>query len=335
MTLYTWARRRGFPRLPEPQAATSTSRPMRGSSPTATGSRPGARRRLLRCTASRARARRTTCAGWPTRRSRAASTSCGSTSATAAAPRPCPGLYHSGLTADRRRDRALAATDGRTFGVAGYSLGGNLALKLAGEHGDDRRGAVAARRCAVSPTIELAPASTRSSAAPTSSISGISCAACGGACGARRGLARTLRHRRRSPACAPCATSTRSTRRRTTAFAGAADYYHRASALRVVDRMGVPALIIAADNDPFVPPERFAAPAVAGNPHIQVSSRATAAIAGSSAGRPRRRRLLGGAQRGGVPRRHRLGTEGTVKTDFQQQPSRRRRSSPGRSSTAR
>ena len=53
-------------------------------------------------------------------------------------------------------------------------------------------------------------------------------------------------------------------------FAGASDYYHRASALRVVDRIRVPALIVASDNDPFVPHEQFAAPEVAGNPHIRV-----------------------------------------------------------------
>jgi predicted alpha/beta-fold hydrolase len=53
-------------------------------------------------------------------------------------------------------------------------------------------------------------------------------------------------------------------------FAGAADYYHRASALRIVDRIRVPALIVASDNDPFVPHEQFASPEVAGNPNVQV-----------------------------------------------------------------
>ena len=44
-----------------------------------------------------------------------------------------PGLYHSGLTDDPRAViRELADVDGLTrFGVAGYSLGGNLAIKLA------------------------------------------------------------------------------------------------------------------------------------------------------------------------------------------------------------
>jgi len=35
-------------------------------------------------------------------------------------------------------------------------------------------------------------------------------------------------------------------------FEGAADYYHRAAAANVVDRIGVPALILHAANDPFI-----------------------------------------------------------------------------------
>ena len=67
-----------------------------------------------------------------------------------------PGLYHSGLTEDPRLViRALAADEGlRSFGVVGYSLGGNVTMKLAGEladHPDLPVRAVAA----VSPTIDL------------------------------------------------------------------------------------------------------------------------------------------------------------------------------------
>ncbi len=66
------------------------------------------------------------------------------------------GLYHSGLTADPLEVmRILAGDDGLPrFAFAGYSLGGNIALKLAGElAGDDRRRVVAV--AAVSPPIEL------------------------------------------------------------------------------------------------------------------------------------------------------------------------------------
>src|SRR5215217_1230752 len=47
------------------------------------------------------------------------------------------GLYHSGLTADAAHViEELTSVDGLSaIAVAGYSLGGNLALKLAGEYG--------------------------------------------------------------------------------------------------------------------------------------------------------------------------------------------------------
>jgi predicted alpha/beta-fold hydrolase len=51
-------------------------------------------------------------------------------------------------------------------------------------------------------------------------------------------------------------------------FAGASDYYHRASAMRVIERIQIPALIITAEDDPFVPPEPFRDPKLATNPHI-------------------------------------------------------------------
>jgi predicted alpha/beta-fold hydrolase len=51
-------------------------------------------------------------------------------------------------------------------------------------------------------------------------------------------------------------------------FQGAEDYYHRASAMRVIDRIRVPALIITAEDDPFVPCHPFRDEKIAGNPHI-------------------------------------------------------------------
>jgi len=184
-----------------------------------------------------------------------------------------PGLYHSGLTHDPREViRSLTATDGlRDFGVVGYSLGGNLTLKLAGEAGADPTVAPWLRGvCAVSPTMDLArcvDALERRSNAVY-----------------QWNFMRNLKSRMRRKAAAwpgrydtaPLA-GMRTVRGFDDAytaphhgFAGASDYYHRASALRVVERIRVPALIVASDNDPFVPHEQFAAPEVTGNPHIRV-----------------------------------------------------------------
>ena len=53
-------------------------------------------------------------------------------------------------------------------------------------------------------------------------------------------------------------------------FRSADDYYHRASALRIIDRVAVPALIITAEDDPFVPTTPFHDPRLTGNPHIDL-----------------------------------------------------------------
>ena len=54
-------------------------------------------------------------------------------------------------------------------------------------------------------------------------------------------------------------------------FRNASDYYHRASALRIVDRITVPTLIITAEDDPFVPAEPFRDARVLSNPHIELA----------------------------------------------------------------
>jgi predicted alpha/beta-fold hydrolase len=181
------------------------------------------------------------------------------------------GLYHSGLSEDADYVmRELGQTDGiREVVVAGYSLGGNLALKLAGDHGDT---APAALRgvCAVSPVMELAQ--------------------CVDALERRqnvvyqwnfvRGLRGRMRRKARwYPDRFPIDRlgAIRSVREFDEVFTaphfgfdGASDYYHRASAMRVVDRIRVPALVITAKDDPFVPSEPFRDPRVTSNPNIEV-----------------------------------------------------------------
>jgi uncharacterized protein len=182
------------------------------------------------------------------------------------------GLYHSGLTHDADVVlREVAASDGiDRVVVAGYSLGGNLALKLAGDYG---RGAPAELRgvCAVSPVIELG--------------------ACVRALERRQNVlyqwnfVRGLKARmRRKAACFPGrfpverlgeVASVRAFDEIFTAphfgFASAEDYYHRASAMRVVDRIAVPALVVTAEDDPFVPVGLFRDPRLTDNPHVRVT----------------------------------------------------------------
>ncbi|HEU4935060.1 MAG TPA: alpha/beta fold hydrolase [Vicinamibacterales bacterium] len=190
--------------------------------------------------------------------------SCGGTEALS------KGLYHSGLTADAAHVIAELGGEGiDRVVVAGYSLGGNLALKLAGDYGGAPPPSLKGV-CAVSPVIELAE--------------------CVGALERRANFVyqwnfvRGLKARMRRKAAAhpgqfllerlPMVRTVRQFDEYYTAphfgFEDADDYYFRASAMRVVDRIRIPALVITAEDDPFVPVEIFRAPQLRGNPHIKV-----------------------------------------------------------------
>jgi predicted alpha/beta-fold hydrolase len=164
--------------------------------------------------------------------------------------------------------RELIEADGLpSIAIAGYSLGGNLALKLAGELGESAPPELKAI-CAVSPTMDLA--------------------VCVAALERRSNLAyefnfvRNLKARmRRKAAAHPGLFSLEPLRHVWTVrqfdeaytaphhgFRDATDYYDRASALRVLDRIAIPTLIMTAENDPFVPSHPFRDPAVTANSQI-------------------------------------------------------------------
>jgi predicted alpha/beta-fold hydrolase len=54
-------------------------------------------------------------------------------------------------------------------------------------------------------------------------------------------------------------------------FSGAADYYYRAASMRVVDRIRVPALVITAEDDPFIALPPFRDPRVTRNAAITLA----------------------------------------------------------------
>jgi predicted alpha/beta-fold hydrolase len=180
----------------------------------------------------------------------------------------CRTAYHSGLTADpllvlnSLRARAL----GPLF-VVGFSLGGNVALKLAGELGESD---LVAGFCAVSTPVDLA-ACVRAMDKPSNRLYSRRFV--------RRLCARVARMSHFAPAVykANALTSIRTIWEfddRFTAplfgFGDAENYYFTQSSIRFLHAIRTPTLVITAQDDPLVPFAIYNHPAFTENPAIQL-----------------------------------------------------------------
>ena len=180
-----------------------------------------------------------------------------------------PTLYNSSLSGDVAAvARSVIENDGISrFALVGFSMGGNLVLKCAGEwgrEGPQQFKAVAA----VCPAMDLA-ASADALHAPSNRIY------------EWYFLLQLFRRIRTKARYFPNdfdlkrlrgVTSLRLFDDRVTApycgFAGADDYYARAAAANVVDRIAVPGLIIHAANDPFIRVEPETLRKIGANPNL-------------------------------------------------------------------
>lgn len=188
---------------------------------------------------------------------------CGGTDALA------PVLYHSGLSGDIAAvARELISRDRiQRLALVGFSMGGNLVLKLAGEwgaHGPPQFRAVVA----VCPALDLAT-SADALHEPLNRIYEIYFLLA-----LRR---RMLQKARLFPQHFDTARlkglrSLREFDDKVTAyycgFAGADDYYDRASAAHVVGQIAVPALVLHAANDPFIRITQETRKKILANPNI-------------------------------------------------------------------
>ncbi len=183
-----------------------------------------------------------------------------------------PTLYHSGMSSDFTAVvRELTDKDGLDdIWAAGYSMGGNLVLKMAGESGaalSSLKGIVA-----VCPNIDPA-ACVEALEQPANWFY------------QHYFLTRLKARVRRKAAHFPgkfdlvSLDRTRSLREfddRYTAvhggFSDASDYYERAGARHVLHHIRVPTLIIASQDDPFIPFNTFATSTAQSNPMIRITA---------------------------------------------------------------
>jgi predicted alpha/beta-fold hydrolase len=180
-----------------------------------------------------------------------------------------PTLYHGGLSEDLRAvvKELIEKDQISTIFLVGFSLGGNLVLKLAGEYGEDPPPEILGV-CAVSPSVDLA-ASAELILKRSNWIY-------------QQDFVRRLKKRIRTkqklyPGLYDISglrqvRTVRQFDERFTApahgFAGADDYYYRSSSLRVIDQIRIPTLIIHAEDDPFIPFAPLRDSAVVNNPHV-------------------------------------------------------------------
>jgi len=180
----------------------------------------------------------------------------------------CETMYHSGLTSDTREiAKRVRSRSGKPLFIVGFSLGGNVVLKLAGELGySDLFSGV----CAVSTPIDLAVC-VRNIDRPSNALY------------ANRFLKRLGDRVRRKSKLAPQLYTEDGLDEvktiwefddRFTAplfgFGTAANYYATQSAIRYLDAIRTPTLVIAAKDDPLVPFEVYAHPAFRTNPALSL-----------------------------------------------------------------
>lgn len=178
-------------------------------------------------------------------------------------------LYHSGMSGDLLAViRELIERDklDRIF-LVGFSMSGNMALKLAGEGAETLPRELSAV-CAVSPSIDLS-ASAEAIERPANRLYMQSFL---------RSLRRRMRHKQKlypelyDTTDLHLVRSIRDFDERFTAahggFSNADDYYARASALPLMGRIRIPTLIIHAQDDPFIPFEPLRHPSIKENPYL-------------------------------------------------------------------
>ncbi len=184
-----------------------------------------------------------------------------------------PTLYHSGLSGDIRAVVEALIRDERLERVAlvGFSMGGNQVLKCVGEWGTDAPPQIVAA-AGVSPACDLS-ISADMIHHPQNRIYEWKFL---------RGLRRRLRRKAELFPGRFDLSDLRTIRSirdfdelitaRYMGFDGAEDYYTKASASRVIDRIALPTIIIHSQDDPFIIISPQTETKLAANPHIKYVS---------------------------------------------------------------
>jgi predicted alpha/beta-fold hydrolase len=205
-------------------------------------------------------------------------------------PNRAPHYYHSGKTDDPEHvlESIRQRYPSRRVGALGFSLGGNVLLKLMGERSDGGRGLVDAA-VVISVPYDLAAGCDlleRSVMGRLYSAYFL------------RSLLSKLSSKKRvlgqmlDLEAAGAARTIREFDDRVTAplhgFGSASEYYAHSSSVRYLEGVGVPTLLLHALDDPFLPPDSIPAPEAASNPHLHLTLQSLGGHVGFLEGTPGR-----------------------------------------------
>lgn len=188
-------------------------------------------------------------------------------------PNRAPHYYHSGKTDDPAFVlRTLHERyPERRFGALGFSLGGNVLIKLLGERSDGGRGLVDAA-AVISVPYDLAAGCALLERTRMGRVyAAYFLRSLQGKLHLKHGVLADMVNLEAALA----ARTIREFDDRVTAplhgFSGAAEYYAVSSSVRYLEGVGVPALLLHAVDDPFLPPEDIPRREAEANPHVQLA----------------------------------------------------------------
>ena len=182
-----------------------------------------------------------------------------------------PTLYHGGLSDDLRVvvNQLIESEGLKRIFVLGFSLGGNMVLKLAGEYGENAPSEVVAIGV-VSPSVDLEASANLIQSRRNWLYHKQFMWSLKNRIRLKQKLFPDVYDVSRLPQIRNLREFDEEFTSRASGFLNASDYYHRASSIRVVADIRIPTLLIHAEDDPFIPFEPLRDPVFSKNPYIML-----------------------------------------------------------------